>query len=108
MFTQIKLIQHLHHQKRRRTKLKTQATDLWSDAEDLAVIADMFQLRIKVITTKGPSDKTPTVNWITPDISLKEFAELNVEMDDLVLLHEKDNHFDLIISRDCDLARFGN
>ena len=108
MFTQIKLIQHLHHQKRRRTKLKTQATDLWSDAEDLAVIADMFQLRIKVITTKGPSDKTPTVSWITPDISLKEFAELNVEMDDLVLLHEKDNHFNLIISRDCDLARFGN
>ena len=85
-----------------------EAAYLWSDAEDLAVIADMFQLRIKVITTKGPSDKTPTVNWITPDINLKEFAELNVEMDDLVLLHEKDNHFNLIISRDCELARFGN
>ena len=31
---------------------------------------------IKVITTKGPDDKNPTVNWIYSDADLKKFAEL--------------------------------
>ena len=29
------------------------ASYLWSDSEDLSVIADMYQVKIKVITTKG-------------------------------------------------------
>ena len=86
-----------------------EADFMWSDSEDLAIIADMFQINIKVITTKGPQDENPTVNWIYADESLKEFAELkNVEMDDMVLLHENDIHFNLIISKESDLAQFGS
>ena len=82
---------------------------MWSDSEDLAVIADMFQIRIKVITTKGSNDKTPTENWIYPDLKLKQFAELkDVQMNDMVLLHENDVHFNLIISKDSDLALYGS
>ena len=33
------------------------AAFMWSDSEDLAVISDMFQLRIKIITSKGPLEK---------------------------------------------------
>ena len=29
------------------------AAYMWSDSEDLAILADMFQIRIKIITTKG-------------------------------------------------------
>ena len=39
---------------------------------------------------------------------MKEFAELDVEMEDLVLLHEDDIHFNLIISKDSDLVKYGS
>ena len=69
----------------------------------------MFQINIKVITTKGPQDENPTVNWTYAEESLKEFAELkNVDMNDMVLLHENDIHFNLIISKESDLAQFGS
>ena len=46
---------------------------------------------------------------IYPSEELKEFAELkNVEMIELVLLHENDNHFNLIIPNNSDLAQLGS
>ena len=85
------------------------AAYMWSDSEDLAILADMFQIRIKIITTKGSTDENPTTNWIYPDPKLKPFAELNnVDINDMVLLHDNDSHFNLIISSDSDLAKFGS
>ena len=82
---------------------------MWTDSEDLAIIADLYQIKIKIVTTKGSSDREPTVNWIYPDPVLKEFAELKeVEINDLVLLHENDMHFNLIISKESDLAKHGS
>ena len=43
-------------------KTSDDAAYMWSDSEDLSIIADMFQIKIKVITVKGPNDKKPTVN----------------------------------------------
>ena len=69
----------------------------------------MYQMKIKVVTTSGPNDKNPTVNWIHPDQDLKKFAELkDVQIDDLVLLHEKDTHFNLVITNESDLAKYGS
>ena len=85
-----------------------EANYMWFDSEDLIVIADMYQIRIKVITTKGISDKEPTVNWIYPDEDLKEHAEINVKMNDMVLLHENDVHFNLVIAKDSNLANMGS
>ena len=82
---------------------------MWSDSEDFAILADMYQIRIKVITTKGVMDERPTVNWIYPDKKMAEFAELkNVELEDMVLLHENDSHFNLIVSGESDLATLGS
>ena len=83
---------------------------MWSDNEDLVVIADMYQVKIKVITTKGSSDKNPTTSWIHPDEKLEKFAELSkkVDLNDMVLLHENDTHFNLFISKNSDLARLGS
>ena len=90
-------------------KYDPRADYMWSDSEDLTIIADIYQVNIKIITTKGPNDKEPTVNWIYPEASLKQFAELqNVEMNNLVLLHEHDSHFNLIVSGNSDLAKFGS
>ena len=82
---------------------------MWSDSEDFAILADMYQLKIKIITVKDSMDKNPTVNRIHPDEKMKEFAELNnVELDEMVLLHQTDNHFNLIVSKDSDLAKYGS
>ena len=35
------------------TNSKKRAALMWRDSEDLAVISDMYQIQIKVITTKG-------------------------------------------------------
>ena len=96
-----KLIQFLKHSE--------EADFMWSDSEDLSVLSDMYQVKIKIITTKGEKDTNPTINWITPDEELKEDAELqNVDIEDMVLLHTNDCHFDLIVSETSDLAVFGS
>ena len=96
-----KLIQYLKHSE--------EADFMWSDSEDLSVLSDMYQVKIKTITTKGEEDTNPIVNWIFPDEELKEDAELkNVDIEEMVLLHEKDSHFDLIVSEKSDLAVFGS
>ena len=84
------------------------AIHTWSDSEDLVVLSDMYQIKIKIITMKGQNDLNPTVNWIHPDPTLKELAELNIDMKDMVLLHEEDQHFNLIIPGDSDLAKLGS
>ena len=89
-------------------KYDPRAMETWSDSEDLVVLSDMYQMRIKIITTKGENDTNPIINWIYPDPNLKQFAELNIEMEDMVLLHQDDHHFNLIISGDSDLAKLGS
>ena len=81
---------------------------MWSDSEDLAIIADIYQMKIKIITLNRV-DNIPTVNWIHPDPDLKQYADLeNVEIENMVLLHEDEAHFNLVISKDSDLAKLGS
>ena len=90
-------------------KTSEEAAYMWTDSEDLAIVADMYQMKIKVITTKGSTDKNPTVNWINPDPALKKFSELkDTTIDDLVLLHENDSHLNLIVSKESDLVKYGS
>ena len=66
-------------------------------------------MKLKIITTKGHDDKNPTVNWIYPDTELGKFAELkDVKLNDMILLHEDDNHFNLIVNNRSDLAVMGS
>ena len=82
---------------------------MWSDSVDMTIIADMYQINIKTITIKSSSDSNPTVNWVHADKNMEKFAELkNVEQDNLVLLHEDESHFNLIVAQDSDLARLGS
>ena len=49
---------------------------MWTDSEDLAVLSDMYQVKVKIISTKGEEDKNPTVNWIIPDAEMNVYSEL--------------------------------
>ena len=89
-------------------KTSSEASFMWCDSEDLSIISDMYQIKIKVITVNR-ADGNPTENRILPDSELKEFAELrDVELGELILLHEDDVHFNLIISKNNNLAISGN
>ena len=86
-----------------------EARYMWTDSEDLVVISDMYQVAIKIITTKGAYDDNPIVNWIKPDPEMKEFAEIkNVDIDEMVLIHENDSHFNLVVAEDSELATIGS
>ena len=90
--------------------LKTEeAAYLWTDSEDLAVISDMYQVEIKIVTSKGKHDKNPTENWIKPDPDMRDVAELkDVDLETMVLYHENDCHFDLVIDKYSELAVKGS
>ena len=81
---------------------------MWSDSEEISMIADIYQINIKIITINR-ADGIPTVNWVYPDPDLKQFADLkNANIDDMVMLHEDESHFNLIISKNSDLAQLGS
>ena len=82
---------------------------MWTECEDLVVLSDMYQLSIKIITMKGESDKNPSVNSINPDKEMEKYAEIkNLENNEMVLLHEDETHFNLIVSKTSDLATQGS
>ena len=43
-------------------ELSDDAAYMWTDSEDLAIISDMFQIKIKIITTRETMDDNPSVN----------------------------------------------
>ena len=82
---------------------------MWTNSEDLSIIADIYQVKIKVITTKGRNDKNPTVNWISPDVGLQKYSQLQgVDLGEMTLLHEDEVHFNLVIDKKSDLAVLGS
>ena len=84
------------------------AAFLWTDSEDLHVMANMYQMQIRVITTKGPQDSHPTVNMVGPDSELNNFKLLpEGAVSDMTLLHYDELHYNLVISKDDDIAKFG-
>ena len=82
---------------------------MWSNSEDLLVIANMYKVDIKVITLFDDEKKRPSVNWIYPD---KIMARQSVLTEGIVptmtLLHKNDVHFDLVIDKSSRLAMEGN
>ena len=81
---------------------------LWSDAEELIAIANLYQIDIRVITTRGPEDPEPTMATIGPDkdLEIKEFAMLQPGVvPTMTLLHTSDSHFDLVIPKDARIVK---
>ena len=84
------------------------STYLWTDSEDLQAMSNLYQMMIKIITTKGDNDTNSRVNWIGPDPELSAFKMLPEGIvPEMVLIHYEDVHYNLVIDADSDLAQFG-
>lgn len=82
---------------------------MWSDSQDLHIMSNLYQMRIKVITSKGPQDSHPTVNWIGPAPELSAYKLLREgAVPDMKLLHYDELHYNLIISKDDEIAKYGS
>ena len=69
-------------------------------------MANLYQINIKVIRTKGVDDPNPTINIVGPNPILNEFSILPAGIvPDMTLLYSHDSHYDLIVSRSSRLAR---
>ena len=71
---------------------------LWSDSEDIQIMSNMYQMKIKIITTKGDNDKDPKVSWVGPDQELDEFKLLPQGIvPQMTLIHYDKVHYNLVI-----------
>ena len=82
------------------------AAFLWSDNEELIAIANLYQIDIDIIKTKGPDDKNPSLNKIKADSKLAEFAILpKGKVQNMTLINTNESHYDLIISKTSRIAQ---
>ena len=80
-------------------KNNSKADFLWTDSQELHIVANLYQVDIKIITTKGLEDKNPTINMINPDPELESYALLpKGTIHAMTLIHFENNHFNLVIS----------
>ena len=79
---------------------------MWRGHEDFSAVSSAYQFNIKIITVENNSD--PVVNIIEPNPALVGVSELPAgKIPDMVLLHEKDSHYNLVIPENCRLALEG-
>ena len=79
---------------------------MYSDSEDLLILANMFGMTIKIVRDENP----PREDKIEPDEDMKHCRLIpkDVEVPEMNLLFQNGNHFNLVVSQDSDLARSGN
>ena len=71
---------------------------MWRDNADFAAISNIYQVRIKIITVTHTEDNNPSVINIEPDPDFLAMSEMVPwKISDMILLHTKDTHFDLIV-----------
>ena len=87
-------------------KNDSEAAFLWTDSEELHAIANLYQIKIKIITTSNHDDSNPRTNTIGPDPELEPFSLLPAgKVPDMVLIHYDNCHFNLLVSKDSRLVK---
>ena len=83
---------------------------MWMDHIDLQVVANLYQMRIHILTTNISNMEEPKARWthLVPDERLQEFRKMNVDSLDMFLLHYSDVHYDLIVHKESILATEGD
>ena len=81
---------------------------MWRGHEDFSVICSAYQFEAKVITITGEEDENPRVNIIKPNPELANLSKLPTGwIPEMVILHEENSHYNLIIPRNSKLALEG-
>ena len=80
-------------------KYSKEGAYMWSDSEDLHVIANMYQMPIKVITFFTEKGRPPTENIIGLDPELAPFAKIKEKVaPPMTILHYDNCHFNLVVN----------
>ena len=78
---------------------------MWRDHEDFVAVANIYQFVIKIITVTHSEDPKPVVNIIEPDPGYSSEGIISGgQISEMILLHTKDTHYDLIVSKTSSLA----
>ena len=75
---------------------------LWVDHQDLQVVANIYQMKIHILTVGVEGMEEPKARWthLDPDRRLEAFKEIDSNLvGDMWLLHKDSTHFDLIIKK---------
>ena len=82
---------------------------LWADHHDLQIVANVYGIRIHILTVGIVSRNGPKARWthLDPDGRLGSFDANASKMygGDMWILHQDSTHFDLIIKKDSILAK---
>ena len=82
---------------------------MWRGHEDFAVIANAYQIKITIITVKGMQDRFPQIKIIEPNPNFEKFAEISPgKISDMIIFHEHNVHYSLIIPENSRLAEEGS
>ena len=87
-------------------KTNPDAKFLWSDNEELLAIANLYQMNINIIKTRGPEDRNPSMYKINADAKLAVFAFLpKGKVQDMTVINTNESHYDLIVSKSSRIAQ---
>ena len=76
---------------------------MWRGEEDFTVLCSLYKFKIKIITLDGECE--PSVSYIEPNPVLVRFSDFpEGKVPEMVILHQKDVHYDLIVPEDSVLA----
>ena len=83
---------------------------LWMEHYDMQALSNMYQVPVHTLTTGVQGMEEPKARWthITPDERLRDFSERVGELPDLYLMHQDENHFDLIVHKNSILVQAEN
>ena len=76
---------------------------MWRGEEDFTVLCSLYKFGIKLITVDDGNE--PTVTLIKPNPVLERFSDFPAgQVPDMIVLHQKNSHYDLIVPKDSQLA----
>ena len=83
---------------------------LWMEHYDMQALSNMYQVPVHTLTTGVQGMDEPKARWthMKPDERLRDFNQRVGELPDLYLMHQDDNHFDLIVHRSSILVQEEN
>ena len=71
-------------------------------------VCNAYQFSVKIITVRGFNDENPEVTIIEPNPEFLTCSLLPAgKIPDMIIFHEHDSHYSLIVPKDCRLATEG-
>ena len=81
---------------------------MWRGQEDFAVVSNIYQFNIKIITIQSDDDDMPSVTTIEPNQKFQNCSEVPAgKIPEMTVLHHFDTHYSLIVPDKCWLAMNG-